>query len=145
MLEMMKSTINTGTASRVRSAYKLENDIAGKTGTTQNNKDAWFVALTPKLVHVTWVGLDNHEIGFKSTALGQGANAALPMFALWYQKLNRDADFNPITHAKFQKPSAVVKDKMNCEPVKRDGFFNENYRPFCFAVPCIGFFSRNSL
>ncbi len=108
MVEMMKSTINTGTASRIRSTYKLKNDIAGKTGTTQNNKDAWFVALTPNLVHVTWVGLDNHEIGFKSTRLGQGANAALPLFALWYQELNKDKSFNHITKAQFEKPSVFV-------------------------------------
>ena len=123
MIEMMKSTINTGTANRIRSTYKLKNDIAGKTGTTQNNKDAWFVAVTPKLVHVTWVGLDNHEIGFKSTGLGQGANAALPLFAMLYQDMNKDKSFDHITKAKFEKPNAFVRDQLNCEPVKRDGFF----------------------
>ncbi len=122
MVEMMKSTINTGTAKRIRSTYKLNNDIAGKTGTTQNNKDAWFVALSPKLVHVTWVGLDNHEIGFKSTSLGQGANAALPLFALWYKQLNKDKSFDYITKSQFEKPSVFVRDQLNCEPVKRDGF-----------------------
>ena len=123
MLEMMKSTINSGTASRIRSTYKLTNEIAGKTGTTQNNKDAWFVALTPKLVHVSWVGLDNHEIGFKSTALGQGANAALPLFALLMQQLNKDPEFNYITKAKFQQPNDEIIRLLDCEPVKRDGFF----------------------
>lgn len=123
MVEMMKSTINSGTASRIRTTYKLNNDIAGKTGTTQNNKDAWFVALTPNLVHVTWVGLDNHEIGFKSTSLGQGANAALPLFALWYQELNKDESFDSVTKAQFEKPNIFVRDQLNCEPVKRDGFF----------------------
>ena len=123
MLEMMKSTIDSGTASRIRTSYKMNNDIAGKTGTTQNNKDAWFVAITPKLVSVTWVGLDNHEIGFKSTSLGQGANAALPIFALWYKELGKDPEFNAITKAKFEKPSNYVLDQLNCEPVKRDGFF----------------------
>jgi penicillin-binding protein 1A len=122
MVEMMKSTINSGTASRIRTTYKLNNAIAGKTGTTQNNKDAWFVALTPNLVHVTWVGLDNHEIGFKSTSLGQGANAALPLFAIWYQQLNKDKSFNHITKAQFEKPNVFVRDQLNCEPVKRDGF-----------------------
>jgi len=123
MLEMMKATINSGTASRIRNTYKMNNDIAGKTGTTQNNKDAWFVALTPKLVSVTWVGLDNHEIGFKNTSLGQGANAALPLFALWYKELDKDPKFNSITKAKFPNPSRYVLDQLNCEPVKRDGFF----------------------
>lgn len=123
MIEMMKSTINTGTAKRIRSTYKLHNDIAGKTGTTQNNKDAWFVAITPNLVHVTWVGLDNHEIGFKNTSLGQGANAALPLFALLYQQMNKDKAFDKITKARFEKPNAFVLDQLSCEPVKRDGFF----------------------
>lgn len=128
MVEMMKSTINSGTASRIRNSYKLQNDIAGKTGTTQNNKDAWFVGITPKLVHITWVGLDNHELGFKNTSLGQGANAALPMFALLFQKLNKDRNFNAITKAKFETPSSEVLDKLDCDPVKRDGFLKRLFK-----------------
>lgn len=128
MVEMMKATINTGTASRIRSTYGLKNDIAGKTGTTQNNKDAWFVALTPKLIHISWVGLDNHEIGFKNTSLGQGASAALPLFALFYQKLNAETQFNPITKATFPEPSASVANALDCDPVKRDGFFKRLFK-----------------
>ncbi len=128
MLEIMKSTINTGTASRIRSSYGLKNDIAGKTGTTQNNKDAWFVGLTPKMLHITWVGLDNHEIGFKNTQLGQGANAALPLFALLLQKLNADDDFNYITKAKFPSPSPDVLGALDCDPVKRDGFLKRLFK-----------------
>jgi penicillin-binding protein 1A len=123
MLEMMKATVNSGTAARIRSTYGIKNDIAGKTGTTQNNKDAWFVALTPKLLNITWVGLDHHEIGFSSTSLGQGANAALPIFALWLQKLNADKSFDYITKAKFPSPSSAVMNQLDCDPVKRDGFF----------------------
>lgn len=128
MLEMMKATINSGTAARIRTEYGLKNDIAGKTGTTQNNKDAWFVAVTPNLVHVTWVGLDQHEIGFKSTSLGQGANAALPIFALWYGELNKDPEFDPITRARFPPPDKEALDKLDCEPVKRDGFFKRLFK-----------------
>ncbi|SMG52255.1 penicillin-binding protein 1A [Arenibacter troitsensis] len=128
MLEMMKATVNSGTAARIRSTYGIKNDIAGKTGTTQNNKDAWFVALTPKLLNITWVGLDNHEIGFSSTSLGQGANAALPIFALWLQKLNADKSFDPITKAKFPNPSSAVMSNLDCDPVKRDGFFKRLFK-----------------
>lgn len=128
MIEMMKATINSGTASRIRSTYGLKNDIAGKTGTTQNNKDAWFVALTPKMVHISWVGLDNHEIGFKNTSLGQGASAALPLFASFYQKLNAEAKFNKITKAKFPKPAASVLAALDCDPVKRDGFLKRLFK-----------------
>tara|TARA_R110000868_G_scaffold37481_6_gene132616 strand:+ start:14195 stop:16450 length:2256 start_codon:yes stop_codon:yes gene_type:complete len=128
MIEMMQATVNSGTAARIRSTYGIKNDIAGKTGTTQNNKDAWFVALTPNLLHITWVGLDNHEIGFNSTSLGQGANAALPIFALWMKKLNADASFNYITKAKFPTPSAKVLSQLNCDPVKKDGFFKRLFK-----------------
>ncbi|MCK0192261.1 transglycosylase domain-containing protein [Arenibacter sp. F20364] len=128
MLEMMKATVNSGTAARIRSTYGIKNDIAGKTGTTQNNKDAWFVALTPKLLNITWVGLDNHEIGFSSTSLGQGANAALPIFALWMQKLNADNSFNYLTKAKFPAPSSEVMNQLDCDPVKRDGFFKRLFK-----------------
>ncbi|MGB5818151.1 MAG: transglycosylase domain-containing protein [Saonia sp.] len=128
MLEMMKSTVNKGTAARIRSTYGLKNDIAGKTGTTQNNKDAWFVGITPKMVHITWVGSDNYEIGFKSTSLGQGANAALPIFALFFQKMNQDPSFNTITRAKFSEPSPSMLKKLDCRPIKKDGFFKRLFK-----------------
>ncbi len=123
MIEFMKATVNEGTAVRLRSEYNLKNDIAGKTGTTQNNKDAWFVSVMPKLVTVTWVGNDDHRIGFSSTAIGQGANAALPIFANLLQKMNADPYFDPITHANFKHPSNEVLDALDCEPTKRPGFF----------------------
>ncbi|WP_373519798.1 transglycosylase domain-containing protein [Pricia sp.] len=128
MLEMMRSTVNMGTASRIRTTYKLKNDIAGKTGTTQNNKDAWFVALTPKMLHVTWVGLENHEIGFRSTALGQGANAALPIFAKLMQELNRHPSYDTITKARFEEPDPEIVRLLDCDPVKRDGFFKRLFK-----------------
>ncbi len=128
MIEMMKSTINSGTASRLRSTYGLKNDMAGKTGTTQNNKDAWFIALMPNLLHISWVGLDQHEIGFSSTNIGQGANAALPLFALWMQQLNNNKEFDPITKSSFPKPSPSVLEAMDCDPIKRDGFFKRLFK-----------------
>ncbi|NAS11835.1 transglycosylase domain-containing protein [Poritiphilus flavus] len=128
MVEMMKTTVNEGTAARIRTTYGLRNDIAGKTGTTQNNKDAWFAAITPKLVHVSWVGLDQHEIGFKSTSLGQGASAALPLFATFMKELNRDPSFNHITRVRFEKPDQEILASLNCKPVKRDGFFKRLFK-----------------
>ena len=125
MIEMMKATINEGTATRIRSTYGLQNDIAGKTGTTQSNKDGWFVGLTPKLLTVTWVGSDDHRLGFKSTRIGQGANSALPIFALFLQKLNNDVKFKDITTARFGSPSAEVVALMDCESSKESGFFDK--------------------
>ncbi len=128
MIQLMKATVDHGTASRIRTTYGLKNDIAGKTGTTQNNKDAWFVAVMPRLVSVTWVGLEHHEIGFSSTRIGQGANAALPIFALWLKELNKDASFQEITGARFKTPDPVILAALDCEPIKRDGFFKRLFK-----------------
>ncbi|HSP11926.1 MAG TPA: transglycosylase domain-containing protein [Salegentibacter sp.] len=122
MVEMMKATVNEGTATRLRSTYGLRNDIAGKTGTTQNNKDGWFVGMTPNLVSVTWVGSDDHRIGFRNTAIGQGANSALPIFGKLMQKMNAESQFNEITQARFPVSPEVI-EMLDCEPEKRDGFF----------------------
>ncbi|MGS2727204.1 transglycosylase domain-containing protein [Psychroserpens sp. BH13MA-6] len=128
MIEMMKSTINKGTATRIRSVYGLPNDLAGKTGTTQNNKDGWFVGISPKLVMLSWVGNDDHRIGFSNTAIGQGANSALPTVALFLKQLNQDKEFHTITQAKFEKPSESVVEMMDCEPEKRDGFLKRLFK-----------------
>lgn len=122
MIEMMKATINTGSAKRMRSTYGLDNDLAGKTGTTQNNKDGWFVGLSPNLVMASWVGNDDHRIGFSNTSIGQGANSALPIVALFLKQMNADSKFNAITKAKFELPSDDVIAALDCEQEKRDGF-----------------------
>ncbi|TRO66530.1 penicillin-binding protein 1A [Christiangramia sabulilitoris] len=123
MVNMMQATVNEGTATRLRFKYGLQNDIAGKTGTTQNNKDGWFVGITPELVCVTWVGADDHRIGFRNTAIGQGANSALPIFAKLMQKMNADAEFNEITNARFAPLSQELADMLECPPQERDNFF----------------------
>ncbi|MDT0649353.1 transglycosylase domain-containing protein [Autumnicola edwardsiae] len=123
MLNFMQATVNEGTATRLRSTYGLNNDIAGKTGTTQNNKDGWFVGITPNLVTVTWVGADDHRIGFRNTGIGQGANSALPIFARLMQEMNQYPYFNNITNARFAPVSSEVAEMLDCEEKKRDGFF----------------------
>jgi penicillin-binding protein 1A len=128
MLEFMQETVNSGTARSLRSVYGLRNDLAGKTGTTQDNKDGWFVGISPKLVNVVWVGNDHHEIGFKSTRLGQGAHSALPIFARFWQSVNKDDDFDELTRARFPKPSAEVRKALDCEMKKRDGFFKRLFK-----------------
>ncbi|ETN94472.1 penicillin-binding protein 1A [Zhouia amylolytica] len=123
IIEMLKATVDEGTAVRLRSRYGLKNDMAGKTGTTQNNKDGWFVGVTPKLVMASWVGNDDHRIGFSNTGIGQGANSALPNVALFLKKLNSDNEFQSISNAKFQKPSEEVLAALECDPVREETFF----------------------
>lgn len=122
MVNMMQATVNEGTATRLRYKYGLQNDIAGKTGTTQDNKDGWFVGITPGLVCVTWVGADDHRIGFRNTGIGQGANSALPIFGKLMQKLNADPEFNEITSARFSPLPADLAEMMECPPQERDNF-----------------------
>jgi len=128
MVEMMKSTINSGTAIRMRSKYGLKNDIAGKTGTTQNNKDGWFLGISPKLVMLSWVGNDDHRIGFSNTGIGQGANSALPIVALFLKQMNGDSTFNTITKAQFETPSEEVMNALACDAEKRDGFLKRLFK-----------------
>ncbi|UNY99338.1 transglycosylase domain-containing protein [Zhouia spongiae] len=123
ILEMLKATVNEGTAIRIRNRYGLKNDMAGKTGTTQNNKDGWFVAVTPDLVMASWVGNDDHRIGFSNTAIGQGANSALPTVALFLKRINADTDFQSISNARFDRPSDEVIAALDCEPLREETFF----------------------
>ncbi len=125
MIEMLKGVVNEGTASRLRWKYGLKNDIAGKTGTTQANKDGWFVGITPKLVAVSWVGGEDGRISFKDTNIGQGANSALPIFALFMQKINADKSLTKITQAKFPPPSTSVLRQLDCPDEKEDGFLKK--------------------
>lgn len=123
LLAMLENVVDEGTAKRLRTTYGLTQDIAGKTGTTQNNKDGWFAAITPKMVNITWVGNNNQNIGFKSTGLGQGANTALPVFGKLYQKMAEDSQFNSITKAEFSNLTVQQQEALDCENLKRDGFF----------------------
>lgn len=123
MLEMLQDVVNNGTAQRLRSRYHFSNAMAGKTGTTQNNTDGWFVGLLPHLVTVTWVGNDEHSIKFKTTRIGQGANSALPIFAGMVKRMQRLKKFDYITKADFPSVPKEITDALNCPPEKKDGFF----------------------
>ncbi|UXP31541.1 transglycosylase domain-containing protein [Reichenbachiella agarivorans] len=116
-------TQSGGTGSRLRWKYNLTQDIAGKTGTTQSNRDGWFVGMSPDLLTVSWVGCDDSRLHFKDTQYGQGANSALPLFGLFYQKMVADSDFNKLTRAQFDEPSDEVQEDLDCEGIKEEGFF----------------------
>ncbi|MGM0498179.1 MAG: penicillin-binding protein 1A [Bacteroidota bacterium] len=90
MLELLQNVVKEGTGVRLRSTYELENEIAGKTGTTQNQSDGWFMGVAPNLVSGVWVGGENRSIHFNSISLGQGANMALPIWALYIKQIYDD-------------------------------------------------------
>jgi penicillin-binding protein 1A len=125
LLEMMKTVVDKGTASRIRWKYHIKSEIAGKTGTTQQNKDGWFVGITPDLVSVSWVGADDGAIGFRSTALGQGANSALPIYAGMVQQMEKSKELDSRYLTRFEKPEQAIFNQLDCPPVKEDGFFKK--------------------
>lgn len=92
MITMLRSVIDHGTGVRVRFRYGLKMPMGGKTGTTQNNSDGWFMGFTPSLVSGAWVGGEDRAIHFDSMAEGQGASMALPIWALYMQKVLADPD-----------------------------------------------------
>ena len=104
MLYMLKAVVDGGTASRLRFKYNLRGDLAGKTGTTNNNSDAWFMGLTPTLVNACWVGGDDRDIHFDSMSMGQGATMALPIFAYYMQNVYQDAQLGYNENAIFDLP-----------------------------------------
>ncbi|PWJ40894.1 transglycosylase domain-containing protein [Sediminitomix flava] len=115
MQQMLKGVVERGTAQSLSSRYGLRNDLGGKTGTTQSNTDGWFMAISPNLVTGTWVGNDIPAIHFRSTALGQGAKTALPIFALYMKEINADPTFKNISYAKFPQPSEKQSELLACE------------------------------
>jgi penicillin-binding protein 1A len=91
MVSMLRAVVDQGTGMRIRgSKYGLKGEIGGKTGTTQNNSDGWFMGVTPKLVSGVWVGGEERDIHFDFTNEGQGANMALPIWALYMKKVYAD-------------------------------------------------------
>jgi penicillin-binding protein 1A len=104
MLYMLKAVVDGGTAGRLRHKYEMKGEIGGKTGTTNNNSDAWFVGITPSLVSVCWVGGDDRDIHFDSMDMGQGATMALPVFAYYMQQIYADPQIGINENAVFDMP-----------------------------------------
>jgi penicillin-binding protein 1A len=112
MLNLLQSVVQGGTGSRLRDRYNLMNDIGGKTGTSQNHSDGWFMGVTPDLVAGTWVGGEDRSIHFEYLDEGQAAATALPIFGLFMQKVYADKNIN-LTQGPFERPASFNVD-MNC-------------------------------
>ncbi len=113
MIQLMRGVVDRGTGSRLRSRYKLYNEIAGKTGTTQNNADGWFMGLTPELVAGGWTGGEERSVHFNSTNEGQGASMALPIWGKFFQKVYADASLK-MTKEGFKKPANMGDIELDC-------------------------------
>ena len=105
MLYMLKGVVEGGTAGRLRYKYNIPGDIAGKTGTTNNNSDAWFMGITPTLVSGCWVGGEDRDIHFTMTSMGQGAAGALPVWAYYMKRVYNDKRLGYNSEAVFDLPA----------------------------------------
>jgi penicillin-binding protein 1A len=104
MLDMLRGVVNGGTGSRVRRDYGITVDMGGKTGTTQNNSDGWFMGFTPSLVTGCWVGGEERDIHFDRMADGQGASMALPIWGIYMNKVYADETLPYSQDEKFDLP-----------------------------------------
>lgn len=103
MVNLMLGVVNEGTASRLKWKYGISN-VAGKTGTTNDQSDGWFIGYSPKLTTGVWVGAEDRQVHFESLALGGGSNMALPIFGIFYKKIYNDSSINISSDDKFVPP-----------------------------------------
>lgn len=126
VLDLLKGVTQFGSGARLRSGwtrrkeattgfpYKFTNPIAGKTGTTQNQSDGWFMGVVPNLVTGVWTGGEDRATHFKGIGLGQGATMSLPTWGLFMQKCYADKTLN-ISKEDFERPSEELTININCD------------------------------
>jgi len=133
MLDMLRAVVNEGTGNRAKRNYAIKTEVGGKTGTTNDNSDGWFIGFTPSLVSGVWVGGEERDIHFDRMREGQGAAMALPIWGLYMQKVLADKALGYDPEEKFAFPkdfspcsgtsnSPVMND---FEPEGLDDLFNQ--------------------
>lgn len=126
MLIMLRAVINEGTGGRVRFRYGIQADMGGKTGTTNNNSDGWFMGFTPSLVSGVWVGGEDRDIHFDTMLYGQGASMALPVWAIYMNKVYADKSLGYSQDERFEipegfDPCAGMNESTDSDSVVTDG------------------------
>ncbi len=116
MVNLLDGVINRGTSIRLRFKYGFKNEIYGKTGTTQNQSDGWFFGVVPQLATGIWVGGEDRSVHFKGIRLGQGANMALPIWALYMKKVYEDSKLKISEDETFEKPNNI-RVELDCGKV----------------------------
>lgn len=132
VLDLLKGVTTAGSGIRLRTTsdrpgyitgypYAFDNPIAGKTGTTQNHTDGWFMGVVPNLATGVWTGGEDNAIHFKYISEGQGASMSLPSWAIYMKKLYADPSLN-ISKADFEKPDTPISIRLDCDdtPKKED-------------------------
>ncbi|MEF9986927.1 MAG: transglycosylase domain-containing protein [Bacteroidales bacterium] len=131
MVNLMQGVVNSGTAARIRSRYIRDAQIAGKTGTTNDQSDGWFIGYTPKLTAGVWVGAEDRQVHFAGLALGGGSNTALPIWGIFMKKVLDDGTLGVTKYDQFVAPQGF-NINLNCSGSDddllsgdgNDGFFD---------------------
>ena len=127
MLDLLKGVVLIGSGNRLRrEPYFLMNEIGGKTGTTQNHSNGWFMGVTPNLIGGVWSGWEDQAIHFETLGEGQGAAMALPIFAIFLKKVYSDPQFSSMEADEFERP-AEFNIELDCDKVKRETGKRSNY------------------
>lgn len=118
-LSMMRQVVLSGTGASLRGTWRgdwggVTQPTAGKTGTTQNNSDGWFMGLTPDLVTGVWVGAEDMAVRFRSMQWGQGARMALPIYGYMMQEVYEDPNIH-ISTEEFEAPFNYSNSIYNCK------------------------------
>lgn len=131
MIHMLRGVIEAGTGGRLRGRYHIRSPHGGKTGTTNNNSDGWFMAFTPNLVSGTWVGWEDRSVHFDNIIDGQGANMALPIYGLYMQKVYADPSLGYSQTEEFKVGNGdpcgsyrTNQEKYDSESTPIDSFFD---------------------
>ncbi len=116
MLDLLQGVTNSGgTAARIKWMYKIPGEVAGKTGTTNDHTDGWFMGMTPNLIGGAWVGCDDQVLRFNSLAYGSGGRMAMPIWAKFFQKAFADKELGLDPEATFFEPKVPIDIELNCD------------------------------
>jgi len=116
--QMLKSVVNDGTGSNIRTVWGIDSEFAGKTGTTQDQADGWFIGMTPTLVAGAWVGGEDPSIHFRSLGEGAGGRTALPIVGQFYSQILHKSKYQNMRFGSFQPPSEESLAMMNIPPYR---------------------------
>lgn len=116
--QMLKSVVNEGTGSSIRSQWGIDSEFAGKTGTTQDQADGWFIGMTPTLVAGAWVGGEDPSIHFGSLGEGAGGRTALPIVGQFYSLILHQSKFQKMRFSTFESPSTESLALMDIPPYR---------------------------
>ncbi|HZY25141.1 MAG TPA: transglycosylase domain-containing protein [Bacteroidales bacterium] len=127
MVNLLQGVVTHGTGNKLRRDFKLMNQIGGKTGTTQNHSNGWFMCVTPHLVGGVWSGWEDQAIHFEALGEGSGASMALPIMGLFLQKVYADPQFSSMQTDEFEVPSNFNME-LDCNKVKKNNSRSDNSR-----------------